>query len=88
MCVVADFPGEAIRRNDSIGQLKGRLLVVFWLPGILRQIASFGMDLAVMASDLCEIAFLEGQRKGIEELIDLGGGLIGQVRGKGKLQRG
>jgi len=37
-----------------------------------------------MAPDLREVAFLEGQAQRFEELEDLIGGLVGQIRGEGK----
>jgi hypothetical protein len=37
-----------------------------------------------MSPDLREVAFLECQAQRLEELEDLIGGLIGQIRGKGQ----
>ena len=39
-----------------------------------------------MASDLCEVVFLEGEAQRLHKLKDFIGGLIGKIRRKGKVE--
>jgi len=39
-----------------------------------------------MASDLCEIVFLEGEAQRLQKLVNLRGGLIAKIGGEGKIE--
>ena len=73
-------PGKVAREVRIGSGGKGEALErapVIILPGAVARLASFRTDSPLVAEDLSEIAFLEGQGKGFEEFEELVGGLIG-----------
>jgi len=45
-------------------------------PRLINKLTTFGIDRPPMASDLCEVVFLEGEAQCLQKLGNLIGGLI------------
>ncbi len=53
---------------------------------MIGQLTSFGTDRPPMASYLSEVVLLEGEAQRIQKLRNLISGLIGEIRGEGKIE--
>jgi hypothetical protein len=64
---------------------EGVLLIIVF-PRWITQFTAFGVDRLAMASDLCEVVRLEGQAQCLQKPGNLLGGLVGEIRGEGKVE--
>jgi len=72
-----------LRPEERVHRLKW-----IFFPWLVEEFASFGVDRPEMACDLSEVVFLEGEAQRLQKLGYLIGGLIGKIRGEGKVEGG
>ena len=75
-------------RGEYASDPKKGFIGLEWIvfPRRIDKLTAFGIDRPPMASDLSEVMFFEGEAQRLQKLSNLIGGLIGKIRGEGKVK--